>query len=73
MSELEQADKDSMLLVEAFVLGQGDPSIWQQYMNGWASDVERRIHERFPNSPPRSPGPVSGTEPIPGTDPPAGN
>jgi len=58
--ELTQADKDAMLLVEAYVLGQQNPALWENYMNGWMQDVQRRINEKF--------GVAGSVEPIGPTD-----
>lgn len=66
MSELSQADRDAQLLVEAFVLGQQNPAVWDAYVKGWESDVERRIRERWGNTTQGSSGTAGGTGTEPG-------
>lgn len=48
MAELEQADKDAMLIVEAVATNQ-----WDKYFAGWSQDVSRRIDERWGPSVPK--------------------
>ena len=55
-TELEQADADAMLLVEAFAFG-----LWDEYMAARKTDVSNRIAARFRGSSSGSP-----TGPIPG-------
>jgi hypothetical protein len=52
----QQADDDAILAAEAFSFGLGD-----RYIAARQSDIERRLNERYPNTPPRVPGEGSGT------------
>lgn len=45
--ELSPADKEALLIAEAAALG---GHVWEAYMQGWESDVIRRINERFPEA-----------------------
>lgn len=49
-TELEQADADAKLIVEAFALGQ-----WDKYQAAWTADVVKRIDAKFGPVPPTPP------------------
>ena len=59
-SDLQQADKDSMLVAEVAALSVSDPSVWDHFMDGWIKDVKRRISERYPDATAGSAGPSIG-------------
>lgn len=63
VDELNQADRDAMLIIEAFALGQSNPAVWDAFMEGWTNDVFRRINSKFGTEiqpPPRDPGASDG-------------
>lgn len=74
--ELNQADRDAMLIVEAFALGQRDPAVWDAFIQGWTADVYRRLNAKFGTSlepsPPGDPGTGDGGD-GPGAEPAAPN
>ncbi len=47
MSELSQADADSMLLAEVVGLSVSRPEVWQNYQDRWTANVNDRVNAYF--------------------------